>query len=194
MHSDSLEKRLSSATAGNKHYLKTIHKRDILAFQLLLFCSILFSIAAGIFFGALPAVLAATFFCASAFAYHSRTMGLDGRALFACALFYLLALFFISAKFLTQFLSFTLVPFAAVAFAALILAFRFLVYNKAAEGIVVGRHGRFTIVDVHQSPWHSFSGAQVFESSSAFAEGTGVKLDLKSGAFSPPRICGIHPL
>ncbi len=146
------------------------------------------SIAAGIFAGALAALLASTLLCAAALAFHWKTLGADFRALFACVIFYLLSVFFIAARFLSGSFSFTLLPFAALAFSALLLAFRLVVYNKSGNGVVVGSKGSLMLVDVFPSMWHSLSGVQVFESNRPFPEGAKVRLSFQSGLFSPPRI------
>lgn len=167
----------------------SLAKQKILVFQILLFSSILLSILAGLYSnGALAAFTLSSLLCAAAFAYYVKELGFDVRALFACVLFYFLALFFIAARFLSTQFSFSIVPIAALAFSGLVLAFRLLVFNKSAEGVVVGAHGRFLIVEVLPSPWNSLSGVQAVESANSFAEGTKVRLAIASGLFSPPRI------
>lgn len=177
--------------AENKRGAALGGKRAILVFQLLLFSSLLLSIVAGIYLGPLPALLAATLLCASAFLFHRKFLGFDGRALFACILFFLLALFFVSGRSLAAQFSFAIIPVAAVAFSALLLVFRLFIYNKRGEGVVLGRHGRLLLVEVLPSPWHSLSGIQVFESTLPSREGEKVGVCFSTGLFSPPRISSV---
>lgn len=202
-------RKLPSSPPAFKPFRPPLGKSGILVFQLLLFATIFSTILAASFAGAAAAIVVATLFSSAAFVFYWKKTGFDSRALFTCLVFYLLALFFVFARFFASQFSFTFLPIAAVAFSGLLAVFRMFVYNRRGEGIVSGTHGRFLILQVLPSAWHSLSGVQAFEgeprllaklgldgatqgSALRASEGVRVKVFFSPGIFSQPRITRVE--